>query len=174
MALHNTPHWLVSHGWQQDAKRDISKYLNTTLQKCIHHQFYETTQNHEKSYNYIIIIIIIKKTRQCKAGRGRFIPYRSNDPSPTITTYNKEEKRKTVENNKLGSEQPRPIKKHWLFFWNPPVPHHWIQGRQDRYTGTLIEEWKSCGTARFFIEEAHYSIPMWVRSTTCNPHWHIW
>ena len=33
-----------------------------------------------------IIIIIIKKDWQCKAGRGRLSPYQSEDPSPTLPT----------------------------------------------------------------------------------------
>ena len=49
----------------------------------------------------IIIIIIIKKDWQCKAGRGRLIPYKSEDPSPTLPTYRrKEEKGKIVEDKK--------------------------------------------------------------------------
>ena len=49
----------------------------------------------------ISIIIIIKKDRQCKAGRGRLTPYQSEDPSPTLPTYRgKEEKGKTVEDKK--------------------------------------------------------------------------
>ena len=48
-----------------------------------------------------IIIIIIKKDRQCKAGRGRLTPYQSEDPSPTLPTYRgKEEKGKIVEDKK--------------------------------------------------------------------------
>ena len=39
-------------------------------------------------YDYIIrvsfIIVIIKKDRQCKAGRGRLTPYQSEDPSPSL------------------------------------------------------------------------------------------
>ena len=47
----------------------------------------------------IIIIIIIKKDRQCKA--GRLTPYQSEDPSPTLPTYRgKEEKGKIVEDKK--------------------------------------------------------------------------
>ena len=43
----------------------------------------------------IIIIIIIKKGRQCKADREWWTPYQSEDPSPTIPTYRqKEEKEK--------------------------------------------------------------------------------
>ena len=34
----------------------------------------------------IIIIIIIKKGRHCKAGRERLTPYQSEDPSPTAPT----------------------------------------------------------------------------------------
>ena len=46
----------------------------------------------------IIIIIFIKRGLQCKVGRELFTPYQSDDPSPSITTYSKnEEKRKTIE-----------------------------------------------------------------------------
>ena len=49
-------------------------------------------------FSIIIIIIIIKNDRQCKAGRGRLAPYRSEDPSPTLPTYRgKEEKGKLIE-----------------------------------------------------------------------------
>ena len=49
----------------------------------------------------IIIIIIIKKDWQCKAGRGRLPPYQSEDPSPSLPTYRgKEEKGKIVEDKK--------------------------------------------------------------------------
>ena len=48
-----------------------------------------------------IIIIIIKKDWQCKAGRGRLAPYQSEDPRPTLTTYRgKEEKGKIAEDKK--------------------------------------------------------------------------
>ena len=51
-----------------------------------------------------IIIIIIKKDWQCKAGRGRLTPYQSEDPSPTLPTYRgKEEKGKIVEDKKGDS-----------------------------------------------------------------------
>ena len=49
----------------------------------------------------IIIIIIIKKDWQWKAGRGRLTPYQFEDPSPTLQTYRgKEEKFKIVEDKK--------------------------------------------------------------------------
>ena len=54
----------------------------------------------------VIIIIIIKKNWQWKAGRGRLTPYQSEDPSPTLPTYRgKEEKGKIVENKKGESNQ---------------------------------------------------------------------
>ena len=49
----------------------------------------------------VIIIIIIKKDSQCKAGRGRLTPYQSEDTSPTLPTYRgKEEKGKIFEDKK--------------------------------------------------------------------------
>ena len=36
--------------------------------------------------NTIIIIIIIKTGRECRAGRERFTSYQSKDPSPIIPT----------------------------------------------------------------------------------------
>ena len=48
-----------------------------------------------------LIIIIIKKDWQYKAGRGRLTPYQSEDPSPTLPPYRgKEEKGKIVEDKK--------------------------------------------------------------------------
>ena len=52
--------------------------------------------------NNFIIIIIIKKGRQCKAEREWSTPYQFEDPSPTIPTYRqREEKGKRVE-DKMG------------------------------------------------------------------------
>ena len=49
----------------------------------------------------IIIIIINRKGRQCKAGRERLTPYQSEDPNPTTPTHRmKEEKGKTVGDKK--------------------------------------------------------------------------
>ena len=54
-----------------------------------------------KQIYILYIIIIIKKDRQCKAGRGRLAPYQSEDPSPTLATYRgKEEKGKIVDDKK--------------------------------------------------------------------------
>ena len=53
---------------------------------------------------FIIIIIIIKKDWQCKAGIGRLTPYQSENASPTLPTYRgKEEKWKIVEEKKRES-----------------------------------------------------------------------
>ena len=50
---------------------------------------------HVGDQEFIIVIIIIKQGWQCKAGRQRFTPYQSEDPSPTIPTHRmKEEKGK--------------------------------------------------------------------------------
>ena len=49
----------------------------------------------------IIIIIIISKGRQCKAGRERLTPYQSEDLNPTTPTHRmREEKGKTVGDKK--------------------------------------------------------------------------
>ena len=42
----------------------------------------------------IIIIIIIKRGWQCKAGRERLTPYQSEDPNPTTPTHRKKRKGK--------------------------------------------------------------------------------
>ena len=53
------------------------------------------------SETFVIIIIIIRKGLQCKAGRERLTPYQSKDPNPTIPTHRmKEEKGKTVGDKK--------------------------------------------------------------------------
>ena len=63
--------------------------------KIIMYAYWETLIQH-----LVIIIIIIKKGRQCKAEREWYTPYQSEDPSPTIPTYRqKEEKGKKVEDN---------------------------------------------------------------------------
>ena len=52
----------------------------------------------------IIIIIIIKRGWQCKAGRERLTPYQSEDPNPTAPTHRKKEaKGKTVGDKKGAS-----------------------------------------------------------------------
>ena len=51
-----------------------------------------------------IIIIIITRGWQCKAGRERLTPYQPKDPNPTAPTHRKkEEKEKTVGDKKWAS-----------------------------------------------------------------------
>ena len=51
--------------------------------------------------NLLIFLIIIRKGRQCKAGRERLTPYQSEDPNPTTQTHRmKKEKGKTVGDKK--------------------------------------------------------------------------
>ena len=51
-----------------------------------------------------IIIIIIKRGWQCKAGKEQLTPYQSEDPNPTTPTHRKkEEKGKTVGDKKRAS-----------------------------------------------------------------------
>ena len=53
----------------------------------------------------IIIIILIRKGRQCKAGRERLTPYQSEDPNPTTRTHSmKEEKGETVGDKKVSEQ----------------------------------------------------------------------
>ena len=54
-------------------------------------------------HNYIIIIII-KKYWQCKAGRGRLTPYQSEDPSPTRPTNRGNEEKEKIVEDKRGED----------------------------------------------------------------------
>ena len=62
--------------------------------------------------SFIIIIIIIKKGRQCKAGRERLTPYQSEDPNPTRKTTELK-KRKGKQQETKSEPAARPIKRHW-------------------------------------------------------------
>ena len=53
----------------------------------------------------IIIIIIIKRGWQCKAGRERLTPYQSKDPIPTTPTHRKKEEKGKNSRRQKGSEQ---------------------------------------------------------------------
>ena len=83
--------------------------------------------------------------------------YQSEHRSSTIpTNRHKEEKGKIVEDyTVVGIEQLRPLKKHLPCSRNPLVPHHRIRGQQDLSRGTLGEEQKSNGAARFCSEAEH-------------------
>ena len=57
-----------------------------------------------RTIGIIIIIIIINRGWQCKAGIERLTPYQSEDPNPTTPTHRKkEEKGKTVGDKKGAS-----------------------------------------------------------------------
>ena len=45
------------------------------------------------AFLFIVIIVIIKIGRQCKAEREWYTPYQSEDPSPTIPTYRQKEEK---------------------------------------------------------------------------------
>ena len=70
-------------------------------------------------------------------------------PQPHTANPWKEEKEK-IEGDKK-KEQIRSTGKHWLSSENPPVPHHQIQGDQDRSKETLR------GAQRFYGTEKLYS-----------------
>ena len=50
--------------------------------------------------HFIIIIIIIKKCWQCKAGRERLTPYQFEDPNHTIPTHRKKEEKGKITGDK--------------------------------------------------------------------------
>ena len=86
--------------------------------------------------DFIIIIIIIKKYWQCKAGRGRLTPFESADPSPTLPTYRgKEDKGKIVEDKKGESNYANKKALDLLL-----KPHHQIRGPPDRSREILRRE----------------------------------
>ena len=41
----------------------------------------------------LLLLLLLKKGRQCKAEREWYTPYQSEDPSPTIPTYRQKEKK---------------------------------------------------------------------------------
>ena len=92
-------------------------------------------------------------------------------PQPHNTNQlNERESKKQQETNR--ERVPRLIKRHWFCSWNPPVPHHRIRGHQYRSTKILTGEQKSCGTARFYSEEAHKCTDV-HHSVAWNLHRHI-
>ena len=62
-----------------DAKMDFEKHLRSVSSAA--------------AQRLGIIIIIIKKGQQCKAGREWYTPYQSEEPSPTIPTYRQKEEK---------------------------------------------------------------------------------
>ena len=67
----------------------VSKYTVLLINQFVQRQIFLIDED-------ITIIIIIKNGRQCKAERGWYTPYQSENPSPTIpTNRQKEEKGKS-------------------------------------------------------------------------------
>ena len=62
----------------------LQKYLNIV---------FLSIQSSRSFSIYFIIVIVIKKGQQCKAGREWYTPYQSEDPSPTIPTYRQKEEK---------------------------------------------------------------------------------
>ena len=62
---------------------------------------------------YLLIIIIIKKDWQCKAGRARLTPYQSEDPSTTLPTYRGKEEKGKIVKDKKRERATRSTKRHW-------------------------------------------------------------
>ena len=58
-----------------------------------------------KNENHCIIIIIIKRGWQCKAGREWLAPYQSEDPNPTTPTHRKKEEKGENSRRQKVSEQ---------------------------------------------------------------------
>ena len=63
---------------------------------------FSTESFHAVFFWLTIIITIIKKDWQCKAGRGKLTPYQSEDPSLTIPTYREKEKKGKMIEEKKG------------------------------------------------------------------------
>ena len=66
--------------------------MDTKMMKlCLKNMIQSSKQQY--TYRSFIIIIIIKKGQQRKAGREWYTPYQSEDPSPTIPTYRQKEEK---------------------------------------------------------------------------------
>ena len=83
-----------------------NRYTDQSWQRVSTRKFLEAASNiyllqFQSLLICIIIIIIIKRGWQCKAGRERLTPYQSEDPHLTTPTHRKkEEKGKTVGDKK--------------------------------------------------------------------------
>ena len=67
-----------------------------------------------------LLLLLKKKVSSARLKESDIHPFSQKTSAPTIPTYREKEEKKTI----VGIEQLRPIKKHWLCSWNPPVPHH--------------------------------------------------
>ena len=72
-----------------NVNRPITRYI-VKVNRPVYINRYIVKVNHP----IIIIIIILKKVdRQCKAEREWYTPYQSEDPSPTIPIYRQKEEK---------------------------------------------------------------------------------
>ena len=63
--------------------------------------------------HYILLLALLKKGLQCKAGRERLAHFRYEGPSPTTPTHRMEEEKGKTVGDKKGCKQLSPIKRHW-------------------------------------------------------------
>ena len=66
-----------------------------------------------KGHALNLLILLLKMVRNSTLKREI---YQSEDPSPIKPTHRKKEENEIIEEDKKGSEQPRPIKKMALLF----------------------------------------------------------
>ena len=88
------------------------------------------------NFYFIIIIIIVKKGEQCKAGRERLTPYQSEDRNPTIPTYRTKEEKGKTEGDKKEAALALPLSLAHLLKPASPTPSR-RRGHQDRSTEIL-------------------------------------
>ena len=119
----------------------------------------------------IIIIIIIKKDWQCKAGRERLTPYQSEDPNPTKPTHRrKEEIGKSVGDKKWNEQlgQQKGIGPALKTRQSHTIEHRVSKIIPERYR----EGNKTPAILQGSAARRRVSIPMCDQSTSCDPRWH--
>ena len=127
--------------------------------------------NHKLQASIFIIIIIIKKDWQCKAGRGRLPPHQYEAPSPTLPTYRGKEERENSWRQKSREQlgQQRGIGPGLETRQSHTIEYGVNQSVPERYW----ESNKSPAVLRGSAAGRRISIPMSNQSTACNPDWHI-
>ena len=77
----------------------VYTYINLQVYKYnIHCQNKEHVIGNWNAYSHncshsFLLLLLLKKGRQCKAEREWYTPYQSEDPSPTIPTYRQKEEK---------------------------------------------------------------------------------
>ena len=85
-------------------KQDVHFVGYHVMSKQANYRLVILLGSHYQNFKIKAIIIIIRKGRQCNAGRERLTPYQFEDPNPTTPTHRmKEEKGKTVGDKKWAS-----------------------------------------------------------------------